>query len=114
MAAGDITFFNAGLEEARENWAGTDTIKLAILDNTATPPAAPATPARRRPRRAEPSPAPAASSPAPDRIARALAGVPSTAQAAPDSASPAPEADGSFARREMRRIEEMLLLELID
>lgn len=45
MAAGDITFFNAGLEEALENWAGSDTIKIAILDNTATPTAATATPA---------------------------------------------------------------------
>ena len=36
MPAGDITFFNAGLEEALENWAGSDTIKIAILDNTAT------------------------------------------------------------------------------
>lgn len=45
MAAGDVTFFNAGLEEALENWAGTDTIKIAILDNTAAPTASTATPA---------------------------------------------------------------------
>src|SRR5690606_2652209 len=46
MATGDITWFN----EARTldyfaGWAGTDTIKVAILDNTVAPTASTATPA---------------------------------------------------------------------
>lgn len=46
MATGDITWFN----EARTldyfaGWAGTDTIKVAILDNTTAPTASTATPA---------------------------------------------------------------------
>ena len=46
MAAGDIVWF----EEARTlayfaGWAGTDSIKVAILDNTTAPTAATATPA---------------------------------------------------------------------
>lgn len=45
MAQGDITFFNAALEDAFENWSGTDTLKCAILDNTATPTAGDTTPA---------------------------------------------------------------------
>lgn len=44
MAAGDLTIFNAGWEEALENWIGTDDIKIAILDNTTAPTAATATP----------------------------------------------------------------------
>lgn len=45
MATGDVTIFNAALEDAIENWAGTDTLKCAILDNTTTPTAADTTPA---------------------------------------------------------------------
>jgi hypothetical protein len=44
MARGDVTVFDAAFEDAIENWAGTDTLKLAILDNTATPAASTATP----------------------------------------------------------------------
>lgn len=40
MATGDITFFNSAMEEMIENWAGTDTLKLAICDNTTAPTAA--------------------------------------------------------------------------
>ncbi len=45
MATGDITVFNAAMEDAVENWSGTDTLKLAILDNTTAPTAADTTPA---------------------------------------------------------------------
>lgn len=45
MAQGDVTVFNAAFEEAIENWAGTDTLKCAILDNTTAPAAGTATPA---------------------------------------------------------------------
>jgi hypothetical protein len=46
MAQGDITFFEEALDDAFFNgWASADTIKCAILDNTATPTAAFATPA---------------------------------------------------------------------
>ena len=40
MAAGDLTIFNSAWEEALENWVGTDTISIAILDNTTAPTAA--------------------------------------------------------------------------
>ena len=46
MAQGDITFFEEALDDAFFNgWASADTVKVAILDNTATPTAAFATPA---------------------------------------------------------------------
>lgn len=45
MATGDITRFNSALEDALENWVGTDTIRCAILDNTTTPAAGDTTPA---------------------------------------------------------------------
>lgn len=45
MATGDVAFFEEALLEAFfTGWAGTDTIKLAICDNTVTPTAATATP----------------------------------------------------------------------
>jgi len=46
MARGDITFFEEALDDAFfGGWATTDDIKCAVLDNTATPTAAFATPA---------------------------------------------------------------------
>lgn len=45
MATGDIVFFNEALEDALENWSGTDTLKCAVLDNTTAPTAATVTPA---------------------------------------------------------------------
>lgn len=46
MAAGDITFFDEALVTMLEGqWATTDTMKIAILDDTTTPTAATATPA---------------------------------------------------------------------
>lgn len=46
MAAGDITFFNEALATMLEGqWATTDTMKIAILDNTTAPTAATVTPA---------------------------------------------------------------------
>ncbi len=46
MATGDITWFNAARAlDYFAGWAGTDVIKVAILDNTATPAAGTATPA---------------------------------------------------------------------
>jgi len=45
MAAGDITVFNEALEYMLDGgWAGTDTIRCAILDNTVTPAATTITP----------------------------------------------------------------------
>lgn len=46
MARGDITFFEEALDDAFfSGWASGDTVKCAILDNTASPTAADATPA---------------------------------------------------------------------
>lgn len=46
MATGDIVFFDEALDDAFfSGWAAADDIKCAILDNTATPTAAFATPA---------------------------------------------------------------------
>ena len=45
MATGDVTVFDEALEDALENWSGSDTIKCAILDNTTAPTAGTATPA---------------------------------------------------------------------
>jgi len=46
MATGDIVWFNAGKAlDYFAGWAGTDDIKVAIIDNTATPAATTATPA---------------------------------------------------------------------
>ncbi len=46
MATGDVTFFEEALDDAFfGGWATSDDIKCAILDNTATPTAAFATPA---------------------------------------------------------------------
>ncbi len=45
MATGDVTVFDAAIEDAVENWAGTDTLKCAILDNTTAPTAGDSTPA---------------------------------------------------------------------
>lgn len=46
MARGDIVFFEEALDDAFfTGWAAADDIKCAILDNTATPTAADATPA---------------------------------------------------------------------
>ena len=44
MAAGDITWFEEALKY-QHSWLTTDTLKIAILDNTTTPAAADATPA---------------------------------------------------------------------
>lgn len=44
MARGDLTLFQEFEEYAQENFAGTDVIKCAILDDTVTPTAADATP----------------------------------------------------------------------
>jgi len=45
MARGDLTFFEEALADALETWESTDTIKVALLDNTSAPTAADATPA---------------------------------------------------------------------
>lgn len=46
MATGDITWFDAAMTfDYYAGWAGTDDIKVAVLDNTTTPTTATATPA---------------------------------------------------------------------
>lgn len=45
MAQGDLSVFEEALAEAFENWDASDTIKVAILDDTTTPTASDATPA---------------------------------------------------------------------
>ena len=44
MATGDVTVFDAALEDAIENWSGTDSMFCAICDNTVAPTAATTTP----------------------------------------------------------------------
>ena len=44
MATGDVTVFDATFEAAIQDWAGTDNLKCAILDNTTAPLATTATP----------------------------------------------------------------------
>ena len=45
MAAGDLTVFQEAVPGALENWAGTDTLKIALITSATAPTAATATPA---------------------------------------------------------------------
>lgn len=45
MAVGDVVVFNEALEHALENWAGADTMKIALLTSAVTPTQADTTPA---------------------------------------------------------------------